>query len=74
MKTFFMWVSLVVAFIGFLWVIGYGWDKQDEIDCNKWAKEANLYAGYWLTEGQKAQCDHFGIDVNAPVKKYNEYK
>lgn len=43
-------------------------DKQDEIDCNKWAHEAKEYNNYYITQNQKDQCDTFGITINTQVK------
>jgi len=49
--------------------ISKGMEKSEKASCLKWQTEATRYPGYYLTEWQKKQCDHYGIEIDAPVVK-----
>lgn len=57
-----------VLFLALIFVAQYGFDKQDKVDCNSWAAQADVYPLFTLTTNEKAQCDYWKIPVNAPVK------
>ena len=56
-----------IVFIAFMFIKGM--EKQDQADCIKWQEEAQTFQGYYLTEWQAAQCEHYSITVDAPVLK-----
>lgn len=43
-------------------------DIEDRADCTKWARQADAYPGFFITESEKAQCDYYSIPVSAPVR------
>lgn len=59
----------IAAIILLAFMFVKGMDKQAEADCIKWQQEATEYVGYYLTEWQAAQCEHYQITVDAPVLK-----
>jgi len=63
-------ILLIVGLIGlgaFMLLIEWGTEKQEQYECQKWQTEAKEYAdkGYFLADWQKAQCQHYGIEINA---------
>lgn len=42
-------------------------DQQDKIDCLTWAQQADVYPAFFITQGEKDQCDYWKIPVAAPV-------
>jgi hypothetical protein len=51
----------------FMLLIEWGTERQEQYECQKWQVEAKEYAdkGYFLADWQKAQCQHYGIEINA---------
>jgi hypothetical protein len=48
--------------------LDYGVGKSEVNECLKWQQEAVEYAPhYYLVGWQKKQCDHFGIEIDAPT-------
>jgi len=73
MQNFVQNLIIVLACAGMIallvWQTFEAMNKQDEIDCNKWVREAREYKGaYYITRLQKEQCDTYGINIDAPVK------
>jgi len=56
--------------ISSLFAIGgvQAWNKQEQIECIKWQKQAQEFENYYLLGWQKEQCDHWGIEIDAQVK------
>lgn len=48
-----------VIFAAFL----IGLNKAEKLECLKWQKEAGEYPDYFLTDWQKEQCEHRGIEI-----------
>ncbi len=65
MKSALIITALIIVFGFFAVKEGQTADKND---CLKWQKEATEYQGYYLTKNQKAQCDYYSVEINAPVK------
>lgn len=60
--------SVLLAFIfGFIFALGVGVKKTEIAECEVWQLEAVRYPGYFLAGWQKNQCDHYGIQINAPA-------
>lgn len=73
MKNLAINILIILACLGMItllvWQTFEAMNKQDEIDCNKWVKEAKEYSGtYYITKLQKEQCDTYGINIDAPIK------
>lgn len=73
MRTIIIYLMLLVVVCVLAIAFNSAWIEEDRVACLKWQEEAHEYAGYYLTVGQKAQCDYFGIKVDAPVKQYSDY-
>lgn len=43
-------------------------DKHEQYECRVWQQQAEDYPLFYKTTWQDAQCKHWGIPVNAPVK------
>lgn len=68
MKEIFyvVWFScLGAAFIAAI-VIGLG--RGETVECQQWRSDAKTLPGFYLTQWQKQQCDHYQINIEAPVK------
>lgn len=61
-----IFTSGVVVFFLIL-VIGGGVQRNATHECKKWADYADSFPNFYLSEWQKKQCDHVGVEVNAPV-------
>ena len=46
-----------------------GVEKQEKVECLKWQEEAKIYDDYYITKWQDEQCRHYGIKIDAPIKK-----
>jgi len=71
--------AIVVAIItGFAILLSYGADNIDKQYCYKLQAQAEQYSnfqlsaenptGFYITELDKEQCDHFNIIIKAPVR------
>lgn len=67
-NTILATLAILATAAVFALALGYGWNKQEIVDCNTWAQQANAYPAFYLTHWQKDQCDAHGITINAPVK------
>ena len=71
-NTFGQVVLSVLAVIGIACVlavtVGYSIEKSAEIECETWAKYAKQYPLFYITPTQKAQCDHYEVEINAEVR------
>jgi hypothetical protein len=61
---------IIIAIIGVVvgLLIAKSMDQQDKIDCYQWASEAKTLSDFYITPNEKAQCDHWHIEVNAQIK------
>lgn len=67
-------IAAVILVLGMLLVVKAVW-HHDQASCRNWQQEAQARApwtefnpgGYYVSPGQKEQCDYWGIKVNAPV-------
>lgn len=50
-----------LAVIGFM--VYYGFQKQEVVDCLTWQRQAANYPDFYLVEWQKKQCDAHGIPI-----------
>lgn len=48
--------------------MGEGLNRHEVAECLEWQQWADEYQGFYLTEWQKAQCDHYEITIDAPVR------
>jgi uncharacterized alpha/beta hydrolase family protein len=68
MKVFMQIViSLFVLFI-FSALLLMGVKNEEKVNCHTWQIQAKEYPGFYLTQWQKDQCDHYDITIDAPVK------
>jgi len=71
-NTFVQTVLAVLTIVGLFAVIsvamGYSIEKSAEIECETWAKYAKQYPLFYLTPTQKAQCDHYDVQIDAEVR------
>lgn len=59
---------VMIFFVGgMVGVIAWGLDRQEVVECNQWKEQSNQFAGFYLTEWQKEQCDAHGVEVQAQV-------
>jgi hypothetical protein len=52
---------LVLACLGFM--IYFGFEKQEKVDCLEWQRQAATYPDFFLTKWQKDQCDAHKIPI-----------
>ena len=67
MKEIILIAGISLIFIGIFTMV-YGAinlaiSNQEKYECLKWAYESKIYDGYYLTEWQKSQCNHYGIEI-----------
>jgi hypothetical protein len=68
-KIIFLFFLLVCAALLFSSIFEDGLKKEELRECALWSKWAQERPGvFYLTPGQKRQCDALGIKINAPVK------
>ena len=60
-------LSLFILFI-LAALLLMGFKKEEQVSCHKWQEHAEQFAGFYLTQWQKDQCDAHGIEINAPVQ------
>lgn len=71
MKVYqFLLLAIVLVFISILFFVATdrGLRGYERYECQKWQAEAKMYQGYFLTGWQKAQCDHYEVEIEAPVQ------
>lgn len=61
-------IVLATIFILFLMATNNGLSGYEKYECERWQAEAKTYKGYFLTGWQKAQCDHYRVQIEAPVQ------
>ena len=68
MKNIFL--TIVTSALVSIGVFGvyHGINKTEFAECVKWQDQSQKYPGYYITEWQKQQCDHQGVDIDAPVR------
>ena len=58
--------------IGLFFILGWafmsGLEKEERYECYKWQRWSQELRVFYLTPWQKAQCDHYGIKIDAPVR------
>lgn len=58
-------IILIVAVIGlFLYA---GLQRSEIVYCNKIKDYSRQYAHFYITQWEKDMCDHYGIEIHAPV-------
>ncbi len=62
-------IVLVLISIAFFVVMDKGLSGYEIYECQKWQAEATTYQGYFVTGWQQAQCNHYHIEIDAPVQK-----
>lgn len=67
MKTTLKIAAIALATIAFAAALNAGLNKQEEVDCYTWQKQAKEYQNFYLTTWQAEQCEAHGIEVDAPV-------
>lgn len=74
MKNFLYLFLTIVAGLAILLLLiliaSYGISGSERTECLQWKSQAVDYRdkGFYLTGWQQAQCDHYGIDIDAPAK------
>lgn len=61
-------IIIGVAIFGAFLIIGeWGAERYEKYECGQWQAQAKEYQdkGFFLADWQKAQCDHYGIEVIA---------
>lgn len=66
-KDIILWAVVVGLLSVIIWLSLASVEKSE---CLRWKEEAGKYPNYYLLKWQKEQCDHYGIDVIAPVYDY----
>ncbi len=61
-------IVLAIISICILALASIGLDEHEKYECQKWQAEATTYQGYFLTGWQQAQCNRWGITIEAPVQ------
>lgn len=61
-------IVLAMISICIFWLAGTGLSEHEKYECQKWQAEAKTYQGYFLTGWQQAQCNSYGITIEAPVQ------
>ena len=61
-------IAAVAIAAALFYATSTGLNKSEQIECEKWQREASEYREYYLLEWQAEQCAVHGIEVNAPVK------
>lgn len=58
-------IAIIGGIVGsiIIHVIVYGVSNHEQLECLKWREEARTYQNYFVTDWQKAQCDHYGIQI-----------
>ena len=60
-------IYLALFALIFTAIIYWSLNAHLSYECRKWAHDAELYADYYITDWQKAQCDDMGVAIDAPV-------
>lgn len=68
MKATGIVLAITAGTAALAFLLNVGFNRSEIVECNQWAEQAHEYAGFYLTQWQKDQCDAHGIDINAPVK------
>jgi len=70
LKLIFTIVAGLAIFLLLILIASKGISGSEETECLQWKRQAIDYkdVGFYLTGWQKAQCDHYHIDIDAPVQ------
>ena len=70
LKSTLLFVAGLVIILLTFWIASKAIGRSEEVECWKWKQQAIDYknVGFYLTKWQKAQCDHYRIDIDAPVQ------
>ena len=63
MKKLLFLLLVIVYFFVFLAILEMGIEKQEKFECYQWQKQAKEFPGFYLTEWQREQCEHYNIKV-----------
>lgn len=58
----------VLLFIVCLFVVNYGLQKSEVVDCLKWQKQASESPAFYLLKWQAEQCEAHDIRIDAVIK------
>lgn len=61
-------MAVGVIFLTALLFMGKGFDGQEKFECYQWQNQSKNYDNFYLTKWQKEQCDHWSIQIDAPVQ------
>ena len=62
------WLMVVVLAILAGCTLGVGIKNHERKECYEWQKQAREYPGFYLTDWQKEQCDHYSIKIEVKKK------
>ena len=58
----------IASVLGLSYTMANGLKRAERVECYEWHRQSQQFVGFYLTEWQKAQCDHHGINIVAPVR------
>lgn len=59
--------TAILAALFFL-AFAEGLNRHEQAECLGWQENAREFEGFYLTKAERMQCDHWGIEVDAPTK------
>jgi hypothetical protein len=60
MKTTITMIAFSIVFVLFFaFIANIGIRKQEKLECERWASEAEQYENYYLTDWQVKQCQNY---------------
>jgi len=60
MKSF---ISILIMFIVLGCILFKGIERSEIVECEKWVRQSKEYVNWYSTDWQKAQCNHYQIDL-----------
>jgi hypothetical protein len=61
-------VGTLATIAALVFGLNFAIQKSERLECIKWQKWAQEYPTFYLTQWQDAQCRHYNVPINAPVK------
>ena len=70
LKKVFKYVLWTVFLFGiFFLTLNFAITQQEKKECRDWQKQGGYHLeGFYIPKWAKAQCDHYNIIVDAPIK------
>ena len=62
-KNISSFALLLVVAVAFAFILRSGVSKAERVECYQWKAQAQQFAGFYLTEWQKAQCEALSIHI-----------